>query len=92
MVYDHWKKRQATYKEYKDVMRSCRKTITKVKAQLELHRASVEKDNRNVLTNKSITKRRRRRVSMLFLGADGNIVTKDEEKVEVSNAFFCLNP
>lgn len=39
MVYDHWKKRQATYKEYKDVMRSCRKTITKVKAQLELHLA-----------------------------------------------------
>lgn len=45
-------------------MMSSRKTITKVKAQLEFH--TVAKGNKNVLTNKSVTKRRLRRVSILF--------------------------
>ncbi|KAK4826062.1 hypothetical protein QYF61_005021 [Mycteria americana] len=40
-VYHFWKKGQATQKEYRDLVKSCREKIRKAKAQLELNLATV---------------------------------------------------
>ncbi|KAK4830584.1 hypothetical protein QYF61_011819 [Mycteria americana] len=45
VVYDLWKKRQATQEDYKDVMSLCREKTRRAKAQLELNLATAMKDN-----------------------------------------------
>lgn len=44
-VYELCEKGQATQEHYKDVMRLCREKIKRGKAQIELHLATVVKDN-----------------------------------------------
>ena len=87
-VYDLWKKGQATQEDYKDVVRLCREKIRRAKAQLELNLATAVKDNKKCFYKYISNKRRAKENLHPLLDAGGNIVTKDEEKAEVLNAFF----
>ena len=59
-VYGLWKRRQATYEDYKYVVMLCREKISKAKAQLELNLATKVKDN-NKYFYKYINSKRRAR-------------------------------
>ncbi|KFO59554.1 hypothetical protein N302_13641, partial [Corvus brachyrhynchos] len=92
LIYDLWKKGQATQEEYKDVVRSCREGIRKAKAQLEFNLATVIKENKKYFY-KCINNKRRAKENLHPLldeggGWDGHIALKDEEKAEVLNTFF----
>ncbi|KAF1512578.1 hypothetical protein FQV20_0000633, partial [Eudyptula albosignata] len=86
-VYRLWKKGQATQGEYRDLVRSCREEMRKAKAQLEHNLAAVVKDNKKSFY-KDINDKRAKETLHPLLDAGGNVVTKDEEKAEVLNAFF----
>uniref|UniRef100_A0A8B9TL00 Reverse transcriptase domain-containing protein n=2 Tax=Anas TaxID=8835 RepID=A0A8B9TL00_ANAPL len=87
-VYNLWKIGQATKEDYKDVARLCRDKIRKAKAHLELNLATAVKDNKKRFYKYINTKRRTRENLHPLLDAGGNLVTRDEEKAEVLNAFF----
>ncbi|KAF1552038.1 hypothetical protein FQV20_0001515, partial [Eudyptula albosignata] len=87
-VYRLWKKGQATQGEYRDLVRSCREEMRKAKAQLERNLATVIKDNKKSFYKYINDKKRAKETLHPLLDAGGNVVTKDEEKAEVLNAFF----
>ncbi|KAK4827767.1 hypothetical protein QYF61_021512 [Mycteria americana] len=87
-VCDLWKKEQATEEDYKDVMRLCRDKIRRAKAQLEFNMLTAIKDNKKCFCKYISNKKRAKENLHPLLDAGGNIVTKDEEKAEVLNAFF----
>uniref|UniRef100_A0A493T5Q6 Reverse transcriptase domain-containing protein n=1 Tax=Anas platyrhynchos platyrhynchos TaxID=8840 RepID=A0A493T5Q6_ANAPP len=87
-VYNLWKIGQATKEDYKDVARLCRDKIRKAKAHLELNLATAVKDNKKRFYKYINTKRRTRENLHPLLDVGGNLVTRDEEKAEVLNAFF----
>ena len=66
----------------------CREKIRKAKAQLELSLATKVKDNNKYFCKYIYSKRRARENLHPFLDAEGNLVTKDQDKAEVLNAFF----
>ena len=69
-------------------MKLCREKIRKAKAQLELNLVTKVKD-KNKYFYKYINSKRRARESLHpLLDAEGNLVTKDQDKAEVLNAFF----
>ncbi|KAF1618604.1 UNVERIFIED_CONTAM: putative RNA-directed DNA polymerase from transposon X-element, partial [Eudyptes robustus] len=88
--YDLWKKGQAAQEDYKDVVRLCREKTRKAKAQLELNLATAVKDNKKYFYKYISNKRRAKENLRPLLDMGGNIVTKDEEKAEILNAFFAL--
>ena len=59
-VYGLWKSGQATYDDYRYVVKLCREKIRKAKAQLELNLATKVKDN-NKYFYKYINSKRRAR-------------------------------
>ena len=65
----------------------CRDKIRKAKAQLELSLATKVKDNNKYFCKYIYSKRRARENLHPFLDAEGNLVTKDQDKAEVLNAF-----
>ena len=83
-----WKKEQATQEEHKDVIRSYRKKLLGKRAQLELNLATAVKDNKNCFYEYINNKRQNEKKLRYLLDRVGNVVTKDEEKAEVLNAFF----
>ncbi|KAF1441643.1 hypothetical protein FQV21_0009000, partial [Spheniscus demersus] len=87
-VYRLWKKGQATQGEYRDLVRSCREEMRKVKAQLERNLAAVVKDNKKSFYKYINDKKRAKETLHPLLDAGGNVVTEDKEKAEVLNAFF----
>ncbi|KAF1410082.1 hypothetical protein FQV24_0007536, partial [Spheniscus mendiculus] len=87
-VYRLWKKGQATQGEYRDLVRLCREEMRKAKAQLERNLAAVVKDNKKCFYKYINDKKRAKENLHPLLDAGGNVVTKDEEKAEVLNAFF----
>ncbi|KAK1207000.1 LIN1 transcriptase, partial [Pygoscelis papua] len=87
-VYRLWKKGQATQEEYRDLVRSCREEMRKAKAQLERNLAAVVKDNKKSFYKYINDKKRAKENLHPLLDAGGNVVTEDEEKAEVLNAFF----
>jgi len=87
-VYELWKKGQATQEDYKDVTRLCREKSRRVKAQLEINLATAVKDNFKSSCKHISNKRRAKENLHPLLHEGGNIVTKDEEKAEIFNAFF----
>ncbi|KAF1475360.1 hypothetical protein FQV18_0003892, partial [Eudyptula minor novaehollandiae] len=87
-VYRLWKKGQATQEEYRDLVRSCREEMRKAKAQLEHNLAAVVKDNKKSFYKYINDKKRAKETLHPLLDAGGNVVTEDEEKAEVLNAFF----
>ena len=58
------------------------------KAQLEMNLASAVKDNKKCFYKYFNSKRKTRESLHALLDAGGNMVTSDEEKAEVLNAFF----
>ncbi|KAK4810588.1 hypothetical protein QYF61_007325 [Mycteria americana] len=88
-VYDLWKKGQATQEDYKGVARLCREKIRRAKAELELNLATAVKDNKKHFFKYISSKRRTKENLQPLVDRGGSIiVTKDEEKSEVLNAFF----
>ena len=69
-------------------MKLCREKIRKAKAQLELNLATKVKDNNKNFYKYINSKRRARENLYPSLDAEGSLVTKDQDKVEVLNAFF----
>ena len=66
----------------------CREKIRKAKAQLKLNLATMVKDNNKYFYKYINSKRRTRDNLHPFLDAEGNLVTKDQDKAEVLNALF----
>lgn len=87
-VHHLWKKRQAALEDYKDVMRSHREKIRQAKAQLEIHLATAVKDNKKWFYKYISNKKRAKENLHPVPDVEVNIVSKDEEKDEVLNAFF----
>ena len=69
-------------------MKLCREKIRKDKAQLELNLATKVKENNNYFYEYINSKRRARENLHPLLDAEGNLVTKDQDKAEILNAFF----
>ncbi|KAJ7399008.1 hypothetical protein BTVI_119314 [Pitangus sulphuratus] len=65
-----------------------RKKIRETKAKFELNLATSVKDNKKSFYRYINSKRRGKENLHSLLDMDGNIVIKDEEKVEVFNTFF----
>ena len=87
-VYGLWKSGQATYEDYRYVVKLCREKIRKAKAQLELSLATKAKENSKCFYKHINSKRKARENLHPLLDAEGNLVTKDRDKAEVLNAFF----
>ena len=85
-VYGLWKSGQATYDDYRYVVKLCREKIRKAKAQLELKLATKVKENNEHFYKYIDSKRRARENLHPLLDAEGNLVTKDRDKAEVLNA------
>ena len=87
-VYGLWKSGQATYDDYRYVVKLCREKIRKAKAQLELSFATKAKENSKCFYKHINSKRKARENLHPLLDTEGNLVTKDRDKAEVLNAFF----
>ncbi|KAK4817083.1 LOW QUALITY PROTEIN: hypothetical protein QYF61_027914 [Mycteria americana] len=72
----------------RDVVRLCRENIRRAKVQLEFNLATAVKDNKTCFYKYISNKRRAKGNLHPLVGAGGDIVTKDEQKAEVLNAFF----
>lgn len=76
-IYHFWKKEHATWEEYRNFIRSCRKKIRERKSQLEISLATLIRDNKKwVCKYISNEKRAKENVSSL-LDVEGNIAAKD---------------
>lgn len=51
IIYDFWKKGQATQDNHKDIVRLCREKIRRAKAHLELNLATAREDNKKAFHN-----------------------------------------
>ena len=72
-------------------MKLCREKIRKAKAELELSLATKAKENSKCFYKHINSKRKARENLHPLLDAEGNLVTKDQDKAEVLNAFFASN-
>ena len=79
---------QATWEEYKDVVRACRDATRKAKVHLELNLARDVKDNKKGFFKHISSKRKTRDNVGPLLNEVGVLVTEDTEKAELLNAFF----
>ncbi|PKU41653.1 rna-directed dna polymerase from mobile element jockey-like [Limosa lapponica baueri] len=87
-VYGLWRKGKATQEDYKGVVKLCRERVRKAKDQLELNLALDVKNNKKNFYKYISSKKRTQENLHPLLDMGGNVVTKDEEKAEVLNAFF----
>jgi len=71
--------------DYKDVVRLCREKIRRVKAQLEFNMATVIKDNKKCFYKYTSNKRRAKENLHVLVDEGRNIMTEDEEWVQVLN-------
>ena len=69
-------------------MKLCREKIRRARTQLELNLATKVKDNNKYFYKYINSKRRARENLHPLLNTQGNLVTKDQDKAEVLNAFF----
>ncbi|GAB0206434.1 mitochondrial enolase superfamily member 1 [Grus japonensis] len=83
-----WKKGLATWEEYRNVVRVCRDTTRKAKAQLELNLAKDVKDNKKGFFKYISSKRKTRENVGPLLNEMGALVMEDTEKAELPNAAF----
>ena len=83
-----WKRGQATWEEYRDIVRGCREAMGKSKAHLELNLARGVKDNKKVFFKYINSGRKTKENIGPLLNDVGALVTKGTEKAEVLNAFF----
>jgi len=87
-VHGMWKEWQATWEEYKNVVRASRDAKRKVKFHLELNLARDIKDNKKSFFKYIISKRKARDNVGPMLREVGVLVTEDAEKAEILKAFF----
>ncbi|NXV07351.1 RTJK polymerase, partial [Cettia cetti] len=83
-----WKKGQTSQEVFKGVARACRNKIREAKTQFTLNVATSVKDNKKCFYKyiNGKTKGKTNLCSLLDVG--GNLVTADEKKAELLNAFF----
>jgi len=87
-VYGMWKERQATWEEYRNVVRACRDATRKAKVHLEFKLTRDVKDNKKGFSNYISSKRKTRDNVGPLLNKVGALLTKDTEKLELWNATF----
>ncbi|NWZ98260.1 PO11 protein, partial [Nesospiza acunhae] len=87
-MYQHWKEGQVSKEIFKKAARACRKKIREAKTQFEFRMATSVKDNKKCFY-KYVNARRKGKTSLCsLLDKGGNLVSTDEEKAEVLNAYF----
>jgi len=87
-VHRMWQEGQATWEEYRNVVRACRDAKWKAKAHLELNLARDVKNNKKGFFNYISSKRKIRDNVGPLLNELGVLVTEDAEKAELPNVFF----
>jgi len=83
-----WKEGQATWEEYRIVVRARRDVTRKAKAHLELKLARDVKNNKKGFFNYISSKTKARDNVGPLLNEAGVLVTEDAVKAELLNAFF----
>jgi len=83
-----WKEGQATWEEYRNVVKACRDATTKAKVHLQLNLARDVKDNKKSFFKYISSKGKTRDNGGLLLNKVDALVTEDAEKAELLNAFF----
>ena len=81
-------KGQATWEEYRDVVRTCREATRKAKVYLELNPVRDVKDNKKGFFKYFSRKRMTGENVGLLLNGVGALVRKDTQKVELLSTFF----
>jgi len=87
-VYGMWKEGQATWEEFRNVVRACREETRKPKVHLELNLARDKKGNKKGFFNYISSKRKTRENMGPLLKGVGALVTEDTEMADLLNAFF----
>jgi len=87
-VHGMWKEGQATWEEYRNVVKVCRDATRKAEVHLELNLARDVKDNKKGSFNYISSKWKTRDDVGLLLNEVGALVMEDAEKAELLNAFF----
>jgi len=87
-VYGMWKEGQATWEDYRNVVKACRDATRKAKVHLELNLARDVKNNKKGFFNYISRKRKTRDNVGLLLNEVGVLVMEDAEKAELLSAFF----
>jgi len=87
-VYGRWKEGQATWEEYRNVVRACSDAMRTAKVHLELNLARDVKNNKKGFFKYISSIRKTRDNVELLLIKVGVLVMEDTEKVELLNAFF----
>jgi len=83
-----WKVAQATWEEYRNIVRACREATRKAKVHLELNLARDVKDKKKGFFNYISSKQKTSQNVGLLLNEVGALVMEDAEKAEILNAFF----
>jgi len=81
-------RKQATWKDYRNVVTACRDAMRKAKAHLELNLARDVKNNKKGFFNYLSSKRKARDNVGPLLNEAGILMTEDAEKAELLNVFF----
>jgi len=87
-VYRMWKEGQATWEEYRNVVRACREAMRKAKVHLELNLARDVKDNKKGFFKYINSKRKTKENVGPLLNEVGALVTENTEKAELWSTFF----
>jgi len=87
-VYGMWKEGQATWEEYRNVVKTCRDVIRKAKVHLELNLARGVKNNKKSFFKYINSKWKTRENVGPLLNEVGVLVMEGAEKAELLNAFF----
>ncbi|TRZ15396.1 hypothetical protein HGM15179_011710 [Zosterops borbonicus] len=87
-MHHFWKEGQVPQEVFKGDARACRKKMREAKARFELKMATSVKDNKRCFYKYINGKRKGKANLCSLLDKGGNLVTADEEKAEVLNAFF----
>ena len=82
------KRGQATWEEYRDIVRGCREVTGKSQTHLEFNLARGAKDNKKGCFKYIKSRRKRKENVGQLLNEAHDLVTKDTEKAELLNAFF----
>jgi len=83
-----WKEGQATWEEYRNVVRACTDAMRKVKAHLELKLARGVKNNKKGFLKYMTSKWKTSDNVGPLLNEVGVLLMEDAEKAELLNAFF----
>ena len=86
-----WKEGQATWEEYRNVVKACRDATRKHKVHLEMNLARDVKGNKKGFFQYVSSKRKARENVRPLLNEVGALVMADADKAELLNAFLCFS-